>query len=77
MNDDLDAAQGPPISTPPTRLLTINQAADELQVSRCTMQRLILDGVVASIRIGRIRRVPSPAIDAFIEDRLEEERSIA
>lgn len=47
-------------------LLTITQAAERLQVGRCTMQALVLDGSVRSFKIGRLRRIPPEALDEFI-----------
>ena len=37
-------------------LLTVEQAADRLSVSRSLMYELIRQGRVASIRVGRLRR---------------------
>jgi excisionase family DNA binding protein len=51
----------------PRELLTIEQAAEWLAVSRTTMFALIRDGVVPSVLIGRYRRVPSSELVAYIE----------
>lgn len=57
----------------PPMLLTIKQAAGLLQVGRCTMQELVLDGEVQSLKIGRLRRVPRHALAAFVSARLAAE----
>ncbi|MCB0988137.1 MAG: helix-turn-helix domain-containing protein [Acidimicrobiales bacterium] len=56
--------------TPPALLLTIEEAAERLQVGRCTMQALLLSGEVQSFKIGRLRRVPPAALDAYIRRRM-------
>lgn len=48
------------------RLLTIPQAAKRLQVGRCTLQALVLDGSIRSFKIGRLRRIPPEALDEYI-----------
>lgn len=57
-------------STHPALLLTIEEAAERLQVGRCTMQALLLSGEVQSFKIGRLRRVPPAALDAYIRRRM-------
>jgi excisionase family DNA binding protein len=47
-------------------LLTIEEAAERLQVGRCTMQALLLSGEVQSFKIGRLRRVPPSALEDYI-----------
>jgi excisionase family DNA binding protein len=47
-------------------LLTIEEAAERLQVGRCTMQALLLSGEVQSFKIGRLRRVPPGALEDYI-----------
>lgn len=51
---------------PPALLLTIEEAAERLQVGRCTMQALLLSGEVQSFKIGRLRRVPPSALEDYI-----------
>lgn len=53
------------------RLLTIDQACEALHVARGTLYRLIRDGRLGSLRIGRARRIPESAVDAFIADHVE------
>lgn len=64
------AALGDASVTPPALLLTIEEAAERLQVGRCTMQALLLSGEVQSFKIGRLRRVPPAALDAYIRRRM-------
>ncbi len=57
-------------ASPPALLLTIEEAAERLQVGRCTMQALLLSGEVQSFKIGRLRRVPPAALEAYIRRRM-------
>lgn len=58
--------------TPPElpRLLTLQEAAEQLQVGRCTMQALVLTGEVRSIKIGRLRRIPPGALIDYVSHQL-------
>lgn len=49
-------------------LLTVEQAARRLSLGRTTMFQLIKTGAVVSVRIGRARRVPVEALDAYVEE---------
>ena len=51
------------------RLLSIQQAADALGVSRTTTWRLLRDGRLPSVelRAGGSRRIPSAAVTAFAQ----------
>ena len=57
-------------------LLRVEEAARRLGVGRSTMYGLILDGEVESVRIGRLRRVPSEALSAYLARLREETRSV-
>ena len=46
-------------------LMTVEQAAKALSVGRTQMFKLIADGSVASVRIGRSRRVSVDAIREY------------
>ena len=50
----------------PPLLLTVRQAARELGLSRSTIYSLISTGELASIKIGRSRRIPWEAVVAFV-----------
>lgn len=47
-------------------LLTVEEAADRLGVGRSLMYELIGEGQVASIRVGRLRRVPLEALTEYV-----------
>jgi excisionase family DNA binding protein len=53
-------------------VLTVDQAAARLNVSRWTVYNLIRSNQLASITIGRARRIPLAAIDDYIRRQLEE-----
>ena len=61
----------PMATTKGTALLTINEAAEELRVSRRTIYRYISDGALPTVNIGREKRsrsrIAREALDAFIE----------
>lgn len=48
-------------------LLTVEEAAERLHVGRTMMWQLIRTGDVESITIGRLRRVPVSAVDAYAQ----------
>jgi excisionase family DNA binding protein len=53
-------------------LLTPEEAAEALRIGRSKVYELMRSGELASITIGRARRIPSKALDEFINARLEE-----
>lgn len=58
----------------PTRvLLTVEEAAEQLGIGRTLLYKLIARGEIESIRIGRLRRVPTAAIQDYAR-RLSTER---
>ncbi|MFD8500125.1 helix-turn-helix domain-containing protein [Amycolatopsis sp. NPDC059657] len=57
----------------PREMLTVEQAADRLAVSRTTMFALIKTEVVPSVLVGRYRRIPAGELAAYI-DRLSGEQ---
>jgi excisionase family DNA binding protein len=50
----------------PAVLLTVEEAARRLNIGRTTMYALVSAGVVESVTIGRLRRVPSECLDNFV-----------
>jgi len=55
-----------PDPTGPTRtLLSVEAAATQLSIGRTTMYALLKNGDVASVRIGRLRRVPAEALTTY------------
>ncbi|WP_244200007.1 excisionase family DNA-binding protein [Amycolatopsis thailandensis] len=51
----------------PREMLTVEQAADRLSVSRTTMFALLRDEVVPSVLVGRYRRIPADELAAYVE----------
>ena len=51
-------------------LLTIPEAAQALGVSRSILYQLVLAGEVASVKIGRSRRVPVVALETYVTARI-------
>jgi excisionase family DNA binding protein len=47
--------------------VSLMEAAARLRVGRSTMQRLVREHKVKSIKIGRVLRIPVASIEAFIE----------
>jgi len=64
-----------PLTEPqaPRQMLTIEQAAEALNIGRTTTYTLVGSGELESVRIGRLRRVPADAIGAYL-DRLQTEQ---
>ncbi len=57
-------------ATEEKRLLTLDDVCDRLQVSDATIRRLVRDGELKVVRIGRAVRVRPEDLDDFIEARL-------
>jgi len=51
-------------------LLTPEEAAEMLRLGRVTVYKLIQTGELASITIGKARRIPRRALDDYIAKRL-------
>ena len=47
-------------------VLTIEEAAERLGIGRTLMYSLVASGEVESVQIGRLRRVPTDALDDFL-----------
>jgi excisionase family DNA binding protein len=57
----------PTASTQALRLvLTVEEAADRLGIGRTLMYALVTAGEVESVRIGRLRRIPTDALDSYV-----------
>jgi excisionase family DNA binding protein len=54
-------------------LLTVKESAKRLSLARSTLYELVLTGEIASIKIGRSRRIPLDALTAYV-DRLRREQ---
>lgn len=55
-------------------LLTSTEAAEALGIGRSKLYELIRVGAVESVRIGSARRIPSDALERYI-DRLRQHQS--
>ena len=58
------------VSTPD--LLTLNQVAERLQVSRWTVYQLIWAGELPSVHLGRCHRIRTADIDRYIDELLDD-----
>jgi excisionase family DNA binding protein len=54
------------------RLLTVNEVADLLRVSRMTVYRLIKEGDMAALRVGRSYRLREDDVDSYLSQRYTE-----
>lgn len=60
------AAPEPRPATSPDRvLLTVEEAATQLRIGRTTAWGLVKSGELHSVQIGRLRRIPASAVDAY------------
>ena len=48
-------------------LLTVDEAAEQLGVGRTLLYELVTSGELESVRIGRLRRIPSAAIGEYVD----------
>lgn len=69
----------PPSSTSPPQaavspplLLTVGQAAEMLAIGRSAVYTLLTNHTLASVRIGRSRRIPATAIADYVTGLLAE-----
>jgi excisionase family DNA binding protein len=61
-------------NTPVKLLLTTAEAAEALGLCRSAVYELLLVGEIASVKIGRARRVPVKALEDFIVRRLSQQQ---
>jgi excisionase family DNA binding protein len=54
------------------RLLTVNEVADLLRVSRMTVYRLIKQGEMAALRVGRNFRLREEDVHSYLRQRYTE-----
>jgi excisionase family DNA binding protein len=59
-----------PASPSPPLLLTVGQAADMLAIGRSAVYTLLANRTLASVRIGRSRRIPTAAITTYVAELL-------
>lgn len=55
------------IAVGPRLVLTVEEAAERLGIGRTLMYALVKAGVVESICIGRLRRIPADALEAYVD----------
>ncbi|MFJ6459767.1 helix-turn-helix domain-containing protein [Streptomyces sp. NPDC091387] len=60
-------------AAPALDLLTVPQVMARLQLGRSAVYDLLRTGQLASITLGRARRIPTHALTDFIRTRLEQE----
>ncbi|MEG3629776.1 helix-turn-helix domain-containing protein [Streptomyces poriticola] len=72
MTTHAPAAPHQALSTP-EELLTVPQVMARLQLGRSAIYDLLRSGQLASITLGRARRIPTHALTDFIRTRLEQE----
>jgi excisionase family DNA binding protein len=60
------SAARPTAADPPRLLFTVEEAARVLGIGRTRMFELIQAGSVETVLIGRLRRIPFDALDAFV-----------
>jgi excisionase family DNA binding protein len=56
----------PDFALPPRLLLTVEEAADRIGVCRSNMFKLIRQGDVRSVKVGRLRRITPAALEDFV-----------
>lgn len=55
-------------------LLRVEEAAERLGIARTSMFQLIATRQVESVTVGRLRRIPVAALEAFVERLMAEQR---
>lgn len=55
----------------PKMLLTIDEAAARMSISRATVERLIMRRECPSVKIGAARRIPVPQLEAYLASLVE------
>jgi len=53
-------------------LLTVPEAAARLGLGRSLIYQLVMRGEIASIKVGRARRVPSQGLEEFVARKVED-----
>lgn len=57
-------------------LLDVSEAARRLGIGRSLLYRLILEGHVRSVKIGRSRRVPVWALEEFVKTKVNDTKEV-
>jgi excisionase family DNA binding protein len=53
-------------------LLTVDEAAAALGISRSNLFNILGAGGIASVKVGRLRRIPAAELDRFVARLLEQ-----
>jgi excisionase family DNA binding protein len=61
-----ETAENPGPERSPLLLLTVEEAADRIGICRSNMFKLIRQGDVKSVKVGRLRRVTPTALEDFV-----------
>ncbi len=64
--------QNQPQSSSVKLLLTMEEAAHALGLGRAFLYTLVMNKQIASVKIGRARRVPVSALETFIAQQLQD-----
>ena len=54
-----------------TLLLTVQEAAEELRLSRAKVAALVAAGIIPSLKVGRCRRISAERLRAWVEQQGE------
>ena len=65
------------VEGPPRLLLTVEEAADRIGICRSNMFKLIRQGDIQSVKVGRLRRVTPAALEDFVRQLSAAEDSAA
>jgi excisionase family DNA binding protein len=69
---------GSRLALPPTfGTSTCGNPLSCLSIGRSHCYQLVMRGEIASIKLGRSRRIPVTALEQFVRERLEREREVA
>lgn len=49
-----------------TQLYTVDEAADRLRIGRVKLYKLMKEGAIESVKLGKHRRISEDALSAFI-----------
>lgn len=63
--------RGNPVGAP--ILLTVEQCAKHLQLSRSHTYKFVLSGALPSVTLGRTRRIPVRALEEFVQRLLRDQ----
>jgi excisionase family DNA binding protein len=58
----------------PRLLLSPEEAAEVLSISRSSVYELVQDGEISAIHVGRNLKLPMAEIEAYVQRKIEEER---